>query len=47
MAYVTVSPPALLGARKIRARHSHRPSSEGTFHVDTPRKPLIDRRIEA
>src|SRR5690349_8791743 len=28
-------------------RHSHRPSSEGTFHVDTPRTPLIDRWIEA
>jgi hypothetical protein len=27
--------------------HSHRPSSEGTFHVDTPQSTLIDRWIEA
>src|SRR5690242_5799031 len=28
-------------------RHSHRPSSEGTFHMDTPETLLLDRWIEA
>ena len=33
--------------RRRKRENSHRPSSEGTFHVDTPETPLIDRWIEA